>query len=59
MSEVLKVVVVAFTQHLYRLMLLISEVSKVYCTLYTVAFHPCNEEKLFVTVFEKPFILGV
>ena len=40
-------------------MLLMSEVSKVYYTLYTVAFRPCQEGRLFVTVFEKPSILGV
>ena len=43
----------------YRLMLLMLEVSKVYCTLYTVASCPCQEGRLFVTVFEKPSVLGV
>ena len=43
----------------YRVMLLMSEVLQVYCTLYTVASHPCQEGRLFLTVFEKPSILGV
>ena len=34
----------------YGLLLLMSEVSKVYCILYTVASHPCQEGRLFVTV---------
>ena len=41
-----------------RVKLLMSEVSKVYCTLYTVASRPCQEGRLFVTVFEKAFHLG-
>ena len=53
MSEMSKVVFVAFTQ--YCIMLLMSEVLKVYCTLYTVASHPCQEARL----FQKPSILGV
>ena len=43
----------------YRVMLLMLEVSKVYCTLYTVASRLCQEGRLFVIVFEKPSILGV
>ena len=31
----------------YRVMLLMSEVLKVYCTLYTVASHPYQEGRLF------------
>ena len=38
----------------YRVMLLMSEVLKVYCTLYTVASYPCQEGRLF-----EPSILGV
>ena len=37
-----------------RVMFLMSEVLKVYCTLYTVASHPCQEGRLF-----EPSVLGV
>ena len=54
MSEVSKVVFVAFTQHCIQ-----STVTHVggvegYCTLYTVASRPCQEGRLF-----EPFVLGV
>ena len=35
----------------YRVLLLMSEVSKVYCTLYTVASRPCQEGRLFIWAF--------
>ena len=55
MSEVSKVVFVAFTQHCIQ-----STVTHVggvegYCTLYTVASRPCQEGRLLC----EPFILGV
>ena len=55
MSEVLKVVFVAFTQHCIQ-----STVTHVggvegYCTLYTVASRPCQEGRLLC----EPSILGV
>ena len=55
MSEVLKVVFVAFTQHCIQ-----STVTHVggvegYCTLYTVASRPCQEGRLLC----EPSVLGV
>ena len=44
MLGVSKVVFVALHNTAYRVLLLMSEVSKVYCTLYTVASHPARRE---------------
>ena len=52
-SKAIKCVCCFYTT-LYRVMLFMSEVSKVYCTLYTVASHPYQEGRLF-----EPSILGV
>ena len=57
MSEVLKVVFVAFTQHCIHSTVTHVRGVEGYCTLYTVASHPCQEGRLFV--FEKPSVLEV
>ena len=54
MSEVSKVVFVAFTQHSIQSTVTHVRGVEGYCTLYTVASHPCQEGRLF-----EPSILGV
>ena len=55
MSEVSKVVFVAFTQHCIQIT--VTHVGGVegYCTLYTVASRPCQEGRLLC----EPSVLGV
>ena len=55
MSEVSKVVFVAFTQHCIQSTVTHVRGVKGYCTLYTVASHPCQEGRLLC----EPSILGV
>ena len=55
MSEVSKVVFVAFTQHCIQSTVTHVRGVKGYCTLYTVAFHPARRKGY---LFE-PSVLGV
>ena len=48
MSEVSKVVFVAFTQHCIQSTVTHVRGVESYCTLYTVASHPCQEGRLFI-----------
>ena len=57
MSEVSKVVFVAFTQHCIQSTVTHVGCVKGYCTLYTVAPRPCQEGRL-QYLFE-PSVLGV
>ena len=55
MSEVSKVVFVAFTQHCIQSTLTHVRGVEVYCTLYTVASRLCQEGRLLC----EPSVLGV
>ena len=55
MSEVSKVVFVAFTQHCIQSTVTHVGGVEVYCTLYTVASRPCQEGRLLC----EPSVLGV
>ena len=55
MSEVSKVVFVAFTQHCIQSTVTHVGGVKGYCTLYTVASRPCQEGRLLC----EPSVLGV
>ena len=48
MSDVSKVVFVAFTQHCIQSSVTHVGGVKGYCNLYTVASHPCQEGRLFI-----------
>ena len=55
MSELSKVVFVAFTQHCIQSTVTHVRGVKGYCTLYTVASRPCQEGRLLC----EPSVLGV
>ena len=52
-------VFVDLTQHLIQSTMRCENSTLLYSPLYKVASHPCQDGRLFVTVFEKPSVLGV